>query len=69
MRMRLINRFLQPIHGDMGINLGCGQGTVSEQFLHRTQIRAVIQHVRGKGMAQHMRMQRLIQPGTDPGLF
>ena len=53
----------------MGINLGCGQGTVSEQFLHRTQIRTVIQHVRGKGMAQGVRMEWFGDAGPLPGCF
>ena len=43
--------FLQPLGGHMRVFLRRRQGTVPEQFLYRTQIRAVIQQMRGKTMS------------------
>ena len=45
---------LQACPGDMGVDLGRRQVAVPEQHLQGTQVGAVIQQVRGKGMAQHM---------------
>ena len=40
----------------MGIDLGGGDVGVAQQLLHRTQVAAGLQHMAGKRMAQHVRM-------------
>ena len=60
----LIVGFGQMLKIQMGIDLGGGQIRVTQQFLHRPQIAARLQHVGGEGMAQLVRMnmtrQRLL---------
>ncbi len=46
---------LQTRLGHMGIDLGRGKITMSQQQLHDTQVGTVIEQVRGEGMAQRMR--------------
>ncbi len=41
----------------MGVNLRCGQITMPEQHLHHSQIRPMIEQMRGKRMAQCMGRQ------------
>ena len=41
-----------------GIDLGRADIGVTEQLLHAAQVAAGLQHVAGKGMAQHVRMYR-----------
>ena len=40
------------------IDLGSADVGVAEQLLHAAQVAAGLQHVAGKGVAQHMRMYR-----------
>jgi hypothetical protein len=48
-------QLLQAFAGDMGVNL-CGRNVgVPQQHLYYTQVRAVIEQMRGKGVAQGMR--------------
>ena len=53
--MMLLVQLLEPFAGDMGINLGGRNVGMAQQELHYAQIRAVVEQVRGEGMAQHMR--------------
>ena len=48
--------FAQFFIGQMRVNLGSGNIGMAKEFLHRPQIRAVHQKIRGKAVAQHMRM-------------
>ena len=48
---------LQAAARHMGIDLGGGQVAVAQQHLHHAQVRAVVQQMSGKGMAQRMRRQ------------
>ena len=53
--MMHIMQLFQPLPRHMRINLRGGYIRMPQKHLHHTQIRAVIEQVRGKGMAQHMR--------------
>src|SRR5690606_39246141 len=53
--MMLRMQFFQPLSGHMRINLGGGDIGVPEQHLHHAQVRAVVEQVGGKGMAQRVR--------------
>ena len=53
--MVLLMQFLHTFAGDVGIDLRRGKIAVTEQHLHHTQIGAVIQQMRGKGVAQGVR--------------
>jgi hypothetical protein len=44
---------------NMGVDLGCAQVRVAEHLLHRAQVRAPLEEVRGEGMAEEM--------GVHPG--
>ena len=44
--MGFVVRLLQALGGHVGVDLGRGQVRVPEQFLHATQIRSRIQHMR-----------------------
>lgn len=52
--MVLLVQLAQTLIGDMGVNLRGGYIAVTEQHLHHTQIRTMIEHVGCKGMAQGM---------------
>ena len=45
----------------MGIDLGSGEGLMSQKFLHASQIRSIVQHVCGKAVTQGMWADRRIQ--------
>ncbi len=47
--------FFHAFGADVGVNLGGGKTRMAQQLLHTAQVRAGIQHVRGKGMPQRMR--------------
>ena len=48
---------LEAIDGDGSVNLRGGELAVAEQFLHAAQVGAVIEQVRGEGVAQLVRRQ------------
>jgi hypothetical protein len=48
--MLLVKTF-KALAGDVSINLRGRQVTMTEQKLHHAQIRAMVEQVRGKGMA------------------
>ena len=50
-------KFLQPLLGDMGINLRRRQIRMPEKHLHRAKISAVVEKVRSKGVAQGVRRE------------
>ena len=56
--MMLFVEFRHPLPRDVGIDLRGRYVSVTKHRLKRAQISAAIEHVRGKGMSQHMR--------TDP---
>ena len=43
----------------MGVNLGRADVGMAEQFLHAAEVTAGLQHMAGKGMAQHVGMHIL----------
>ena len=45
----------QPFAGHMGVDGGGGNVCMPQQKLDHTQIRAVVEQMRGKGVAQGMR--------------
>ena len=52
-----VDRF-ESFFGDVRVDLGRHESRVPEQFLHRAQVGAAVQEVRGKRMAQSVRRQR-----------
>lgn len=72
---------LQQLDGDLGVNLGCLQFGVAEQFLNDPHIGPMLQHVGGTGMTQEMAAARAAgmclmnhlldqaaqRAGTEPG--
>src|SRR5262249_56079965 len=44
---------------EMCVDLGGGNARVPEHFLHRAQVSARLQHMRGERVAQHVRMDVL----------
>ena len=63
-RVQVAHQALQPLFDDMGVDLRGRDVGVAEQGLHDAQIRAVVQQVAGKGMAQHVRRH---QPRRQAG--
>lgn len=52
--MRFANGLFKSFDADMGVNLGCRQALMPEQLLNRFQVRAAVQKVGGKAMAESM---------------
>ena len=48
--------FLQMLDGDMGVALSGGEALVSQEFLNRAKVGAVVEQMRGERMAQQVRM-------------
>ena len=55
--MVLGDDIFQPFVGDMGVDLGGADIGMAEQALNDAQIRAVIDQMGGKGMAQAVRAE------------
>ena len=51
----------------MRVDLRGGHAGVPEQFLHGAHVRAALDQVRGKGMAQGVRMEWFGDAGPLPG--
>ena len=60
--MMLRMQLLQPFPRHMGIDLRGRDIRMAQQHLHHAQVGAVVEQVRGEGVAQRVRRQRLIQP-------
>ena len=56
--MRLVVDTGKVLEIEVGVDLRCAQIRVSQQLLHRAQVFAGLQQVRGEGVAQHVRVQR-----------
>jgi hypothetical protein len=54
-------QLLEPLAGDMGVDLRRRDVGVAEQQLHHAQVGAVVQQVGGEGMAQHVRRDALLR--------
>ena len=65
-RMQVAHQALQALLDHMGIDLRGRNIGVAEQRLHDAQIRAVVQQVAGKGVAQHVRARPAAAPGPRP---
>ena len=55
-RMRRIVDLGQMLEIEVGINLGRRDAGMAEHFLYRPQVARGLQYMRGKGVAQHVRM-------------
>ena len=62
--MQIAHHGLHALVEDMSVDLGGRHIRMAEQFLHDTQVRAVLQQMACKGMAQHMWTDL---GGGDPG--
>jgi hypothetical protein len=60
---------LQPLARHVGVDRGGGDVGVAQQHLHRAQVGAVVQQVRGEGMAQGVRRQRRGDAGRRACFF
>ena len=56
--MRRRVRFLQALDRDVGVDLRCRKAGVTEQRLHASQIRAVIEQMRCETVPQFVRTER-----------
>ena len=56
-RMGLTVILLQLTVGNVGVYLCGGERRVSEQLLHGIQVGAIVEHIGGKRVAEHMRAQ------------
>ena len=65
-RMVLGDNIFQPFVGDMGVDLGDTDVGMAEQALNDAQIRAVIDQMGGKGMAQAVRAEVADPPRAGP---
>jgi len=66
--VKLLVEFFQSAAGDLGVDLGGGQIGMAQHRLDRSQVGAALQKVRGKGMSQHVRGNRAVDPG-QPHIF
>ena len=55
--------FLQILQGQMGVNLGAGQGRVAQDSLDVAEIGLVPEHVRGHGVAKGVGGDPFLDPG------
>jgi hypothetical protein len=56
---------LKPIFRNVGVQLGRAEAGVSQKFLNDSQIRSAIKKIRGKGVAESMRVCRARRTGVD----
>ena len=61
--MRRVVGPLEPLGGQVGIDLGRDQVRVAEQFLDAAQVRARVEQVRGITVPQLVRRQVRVQTG------
>jgi hypothetical protein len=54
-------QLLQPLARDVGVDLRGRDVGVAEQQLHHAQVGAVVEQVRGEGVAQHVRRDALLR--------
>ena len=54
-RMCVAMNVLKTLHTEVSIDLGGGQGNVTEKFLHGTQVSACFEQVCREGVAHRMR--------------
>lgn len=54
--MKLLMRFFQVFIRNMGVDLGGGDGRVSEHSLHASDIRTILEEVGGETVTQGMRV-------------
>ena len=64
-RMRLVVRRLQPLRRQVRVDLRRAQRLVAQQLLNRAQVRAVLQKVRGEGVAERVGADVRIKAGGD----
>ena len=60
--MRLVVDLRQVLKIQMRVDLGRADVRVAEQFLDGAQITTGLEHMTGEGVAQHVRMDRTIEP-------
>src|SRR5262249_53583849 len=65
----LLITVLQALSAYMGVNLGCGQTLVAEQFLHATDVGPGVEQVRGKAMAERVRAGSRVQSSQGEIFF
>lgn len=61
--MEVLVDLLEPLIGDMGIDLGGGNGSVAKHGLHRSNISPIGPKIRRETMTQGMRMYILDNSG------
>jgi hypothetical protein len=65
-RMVLLDEPSEPFLDDVGVNLGRGDIGMAEKLLHGAQIRAPLEQMAGKSVAEHMRGDaRRLDPGRS----
>ena len=47
-------RFLELLHGVVGVHLCGGEARMSQQFFHGIEVGPVVQQVRGEGVSEHV---------------
>ena len=64
-RVCLVVDLGQMLPVEMGVDLSGADAGVAEHFLHRAQVAGRLQHMGGKGVAQHVRVNVLAESGLD----
>ena len=60
---------LEPMIGEVSLNLRRRDIGMTQQFLHRSKVRSIIEHMSSKGVAQDMRRQGFGNMDLEPIIF
>ena len=60
------HRWLETMIGEVSINLRRRDIGMTQQFLHRSKVRSIIEHMSSKGVAQDMRRQGFGNMDLEP---
>ncbi len=67
--MSLMVAVTKPLCGYMGVNLGGGETSVSEQLLYAANVRSRVEQVSGEAMTKRMRARAQIEAHERPSIF
>lgn len=65
--MKLFVHLVEPLVGDVGVNLRGGDGGVAEHLLDRTDVGTINEQLSGEGVAKNMRGDAFDDAGVKRG--